>query len=72
MHWAVNSKLLSNNGHLLNSEVDYKCILRLVTVFVRHHILVSEVGWNGMDWMDLAQDRDRWRALVNVVNLRVP
>jgi hypothetical protein len=32
-----------------------------------------EVGWNGRDWIDLAQDRDRWRALVNtVMNLRVP
>jgi hypothetical protein len=32
-----------------------------------------EIGWHGMDWIDLAQDRDRWRALVNtVMNLRVP
>jgi hypothetical protein len=30
-------------------------------------------GWDGMDWMDLAQDRDQWRALVNtVMKLRVP
>jgi hypothetical protein len=31
-----------------------------------------EVGWGDVDWIDLAQDRDRWRALVNsVLNLRV-
>jgi hypothetical protein len=34
---------------------------------------LGEVGWSDMDWIDLAQDRNRWRALVNsVLNLRVP
>jgi hypothetical protein len=34
---------------------------------------LSEIGWGGMDWVDLAEDRDQWRALVNtVMNLRVP
>jgi hypothetical protein len=34
---------------------------------------IREIGWDGMDWIDLAQDRDRWRAYVNaVMNLRVP
>jgi hypothetical protein len=34
---------------------------------------LREIGWDGVDWIDLAQDRDQWRALVNTVrNLRVP
>jgi hypothetical protein len=34
---------------------------------------LREIGWGGMDWIVLAQDRDQWRALVNMVmNLRVP
>jgi hypothetical protein len=34
---------------------------------------LREIVWGGMDWIDLAQDRDQWRALVStVMNLRVP
>jgi hypothetical protein len=34
---------------------------------------LREIGWDGIDWIDPAEDSDRWRALVNtVMNLRVP
>jgi hypothetical protein len=34
---------------------------------------LRDIGWDGVDWIDLALDRDQWRALVNtVMNLRVP
>jgi transposase len=34
---------------------------------------LRDKGWEGVDWIDLAQDRVQWRALVNkVMNLRVP
>jgi hypothetical protein len=36
-------------------------------------IVVRDIGWDSMDWIDLAQDRDQLRALVNtVMNIRVP
>jgi hypothetical protein len=34
---------------------------------------LGEIGWDDVDWIDMAQDRNQWRALVNtVLNLRVP
>jgi hypothetical protein len=34
---------------------------------------LREIEWDGRDWIDVAEDRDQWRALVNaVMNLRVP
>jgi hypothetical protein len=37
------------------------------------YILFRRKGWRGMDWIDVAQDRDQWGALVKIVmNLRLP
>jgi hypothetical protein len=34
---------------------------------------LRKVGWDGVDWIGMAQDRDQWRALVTtVLNLRIP
>jgi hypothetical protein len=34
---------------------------------------LREIRWDGVDWIDMGQDRNQWRALVNtVLNLRVP
>jgi hypothetical protein len=34
---------------------------------------LGEIGWDGVDWIGLAEDKDKWRALVNaVMNFRVP
>jgi hypothetical protein len=36
-------------------------------------MVLRETGWGGMNWIDLAQDMDQWRVLVNMVmNLLVP
>jgi hypothetical protein len=34
---------------------------------------LRDIGWDGMDWVDMAQVRDQWKALIRVVmNLRIP
>jgi hypothetical protein len=34
---------------------------------------LREIAWDGVEWIDMAQDRDQWRSLVNtVLNLRLP
>jgi hypothetical protein len=34
---------------------------------------LREIGWDGVEWIDMVEDRDQWRALVNtVLNLQVP
>jgi hypothetical protein len=34
---------------------------------------LRDIGWNNIDWIDLDQDRENWRALLNTtMNLRVP
>jgi hypothetical protein len=32
---------------------------------------LREIGWGGMDWIDLAQDKDRWKALMYTVELNI-
>jgi hypothetical protein len=54
---------LREGDHLENPGLDGRIILKLI----------FEKWDGGMDWIDLAQDRDRWRAVVNeVMNFRLP
>ena len=56
---------LREGDHLKDPSVDGRIILKW--------ILEKWDGGEGMDWTDLAKDRDRWQALVNaVINLPVP
>jgi hypothetical protein len=53
---------LREGDHLGDPGVDWRIILKYI----------FKKGW-GMDWIELAEDRDRWRVVVNaVMNFRVP
>jgi hypothetical protein len=55
---------LREGDHLEGPGVDGRIILKLI---------FKKSDWGGMDWIDMAHDRDRWRAVVSaVMNLRVP
>jgi hypothetical protein len=55
---------LRARNHLKDLVVDRRIIFKTD---------LQEVGWGDADWINLAQDRDRWQVLVNaVMNLRIP
>jgi len=60
-------------GHFEDLGVEEKIILKWELHMDNIKMDLQEVGEDCGDWMELAQDRDRWRALVRtVMNLRVP
>jgi hypothetical protein len=75
MRWAGNVARMRNAYRLLLGKSEGKKPLgRPKRRWVDNIMMdLGEVGWGDVDWIGLAQDRNRWRALVNsVLNLRVP
>jgi hypothetical protein len=63
---AVKFQISKLRYHCGDTGVDGRIILKLI-------FKKWDVGWVSMDWIELAQDRDSWQALVNaVMNIRVP
>jgi predicted small integral membrane protein len=82
MQLVIKSKRMRWEGHVARM-VEKRNAYRLLVVKLegerpvgkprRTWLDLLEVGWGDVDWIGLAQDRDRWRAVVNsVLNLRVP
>jgi hypothetical protein len=75
MDWAFSSNLEKRNAYrVFVGKPEGKTQLRRHRRRSENNIKMDlrEMGWSGMDWIDVAQDRDQWRVLVNsVMNLRV-
>ena len=64
MHTGLWWRDLAETDHFEDASVDWKKIFKSI---------LKEVGWGGTDWIDLAQERERWWVLLNLVaRLRVP
>jgi hypothetical protein len=81
MKWFPASKTINNcielnRFNILDLRVhEYNSMIETLSHYYSNRIIISVVDndWDGMDWIDLAQDRDQRRALVNTVkNLRIP
>jgi hypothetical protein len=59
--------------HLLQITEKYLLLKEICFGWIIFRMDLGETGWGGVDWISLAQDGNRWRALVNaVMNVRVP
>jgi len=64
---------LKPTGYVMHQQFNIQQLYALPTLYLCVLYLSEEVGCGYMDWIGLAQDRDRWRTLVSaVMNLRVP
>jgi hypothetical protein len=62
-------RVWDNDGKARRKETSTKTPRRTYEDNIKMDL--REIGWDGMDWIEVAQDRDQWRALVNtVMNLR--
>jgi hypothetical protein len=76
MTWDL-LELLHNSRHSVGDIVTYRTLYLIAEMPAPLHMYIKivhgEIGWGGMNWIDLAQDRNLWRTFVHtVMNLRVP